>query len=77
MGKGEKQGFPVGRLITIILVVVLVALAAILIWVYTVKGGPEELFRRKRKAPPLKPTVMIQQLYSPDYQSRLELVDRA
>ena len=73
MGSAEKK-FMSSKWMTIILVAVLVILAVILIWILKDPRGFDRFKQKKKAEPPLKPT-MNEQLYSPDYQPKLELVD--
>jgi len=75
MGRGEeKSGFMSSKWMTIALIVVLVLLAAILIWILKDPRGFDR-FKRK-KTPDLKPVGPTgQQLRIPNDRPTLELVD--
>ena len=76
MGGGEqKSGFSKSNWITIALIVLLVILALVLVWILKDPRGFDRFKRKKKAAPPLKPTSMYQQLHDSNYQPGLELVD--
>lgn len=76
MGRGEeKSGFMGSKWMTIALVVVLVILAAVLIWILKDPKGFDR-FKRKKKPELKTPTAPTgQQIYSPDDQPKLESID--
>jgi len=72
MGRGEEKKSKSGLWVTIILIVVLIALAAVLIWILKDPRGFDRF--KKKKKPGLKPTVERQQLHHPSDRT-LALVD--
>ncbi len=73
MGKSEKPGIMESKWTTIILVVVLIALAVVLIWVFKT-GGFDKFKPKKKPLEPLKPSVMNDQHFLSD-QAKLQSVN--